>query len=105
MPAKHEPAAEAPAAEAPVVEEQPLRISPGLNAQEEAQLGNLRAKVAAASGGGPAVRLKVEEPHSEVTYGGVTVGREFTEVPAAVAADLVSGAAEAGVTVTQDQES
>jgi hypothetical protein len=40
-----------------------------------------------------------------VTFGGVSVGSVYTEVPIAVAADLVSGAAVDGVTVTQDQES
>lgn len=109
MPAKNQP----PDAEA-VVEEQQVPVSvpivgqeppSGLSPAEERHLGELQAKRAAAVAAGVPVRLKVEEPHSQVTFGGVTVGREFTEVPAAVAADLVSGAAEAGVTVTQDQES
>jgi hypothetical protein len=109
MPAKsHQP----PDAEAVVEEQQVPTAVPvkgqeppsGLSADEERALGELQAKRAAAAAAGVPVRLKVEEPHSAVTFGGVTVGRDFTEVPAAVAADFVSGAADAGVTVTQDQE-
>jgi hypothetical protein len=37
-----------------------------------------------------------------VTFGGVTVGSEFTDVPAAAAPDLVSEATAAGVTITQE---
>jgi hypothetical protein len=51
------------------------------------------------------VRLKVESPHSSVTFGGVTVGSEYTEVPGHAVAALMEGAADAGVTITQDQES
>jgi len=51
------------------------------------------------------VRLKVESPHSSVTFGGITVGSEYTEVPGHAVAALMEGAADAGVTITQDQES
>jgi len=88
----------------PVAEETP-EVRPDLPQDMEARIGELQRQMAAASGGGAVVRLKVEEPHAAVTFGGVTVGRDFTEVPVSVAADLVAGAADAGVTVTQDQES
>jgi hypothetical protein len=57
------------------------------------------------SAGQATVRLKVEAPHSELHYAGHVVGTEFTEVPANIAAALMAGAADAGVTTTQDQES
>jgi hypothetical protein len=46
--------------------------------------------------------MKVEEPHAALTYGGVTVGTEFTTVPAALAAPITEAAADAGVTITQE---
>lgn len=101
MPARGEKPAE-PGVKAPEGPEPVVR--PDLPQDTEARIGELQRKLSAASGGAPVVRLKVEEPHAAVTFGGVTVGRDFTEVPTAVAADLVSGAADAGVTVTQDQE-
>ena len=76
----------------------------GLSADEERQLGELLEKRAQAAGPAP-VRLKVDSDHESVTYGGVTVGHEFTEVPAHAVAGLVEGAAAAGVKITQDQES
>jgi hypothetical protein len=100
MPAKSQP--DEAAVEAPATEDQPVRVTPGLTAAEEARLGELKAKVAAASGDSPVSRLKVEPPHSSITFGGVTVGTEFTDVPSAAAADLVSEAAAAGVTITQE---
>lgn len=54
---------------------------------------------------GAPVRLKVEAPHSELHYAGRVIGPEFTEVPAALAAAFMEAAADAGVTLTQDQES
>jgi hypothetical protein len=77
----------------------------GLSADEERQLADLigkRDRAAARAGG---IRLKVEEPHESLTYGGVTVGREFSEVPAHIAAQFTQAAAEAGVTVTQQEDS
>jgi hypothetical protein len=50
------------------------------------------------------VRLKVEAPHAALHYAGHVIGTEFTEVPASIAAALMAGAADAGVTLTQDQE-
>lgn len=86
-----QPAAAAPAASAPLTE------------QEEAYLGKLLTRQAAAAvASGEAVRMKVEEPHESLTYGGVTVGTEFTTVPSSMAAALVEAAADAGVTITQE---
>lgn len=68
-------------------------------AELERRLGELKA---GSSEPGQVQRLKVEPPHSAITFGGVTVGTDYTDVPAAVAADLVSEAAAAGVTITQE---
>jgi hypothetical protein len=76
----------------------------GLSAKEESQLGALLDKRQRARAGGT-TRLKIDSDHAEVTYGGVTVGRDWTEVPSAVVAGLVEGAADAGVQIIQDQES
>lgn len=54
---------------------------------------------------GQAVRLRVEAPHSELHYAGHKVGTEYTEVPANLAAAFIEAAADAGVVLTQDQES
>jgi hypothetical protein len=48
------------------------------------------------------VRMKVEPPHASMTHGGVTVGSEFTDVPAWFAAALSEAATGAGVTLTQE---
>lgn len=48
------------------------------------------------------VRIRVEEPHSEFTAAGVTVGRGWTEVHQLLAPALFQSAAEAGVTLTQE---
>jgi len=71
-------------------------------AELEKQLAE--AKRPAAPFSGPTVRLKVEPPHAALHFAGHVVGTEFTEVPANIAASLMVGAADAGVTITQDQE-
>jgi len=73
-----------------------------LNAQEQAYLGKLLARQAAAAAGAGAVQMKVEGDHESLSYGGVTVGTEFTTVPAALVAPLLEAAADAGVTITQE---
>jgi hypothetical protein len=75
-----------------------------LSADEERQLGELmerRDRAAASS----SVRLRVTSGHQSVSYGGVTVGRDYTEVPEHAVAGLIEGAANAGVDIEQDQES
>ncbi len=58
--------------------------------------------VAAAPSTG-AIRLKVEPPHSSMTYGGVVIGTEYTEVPLSHLGPLTQAAADAGVTLTQEE--
>jgi len=53
---------------------------------------------------GQPVRLKVEPPHSELHFAGHVIGTEYTEVPGHLAAAFTTAAADAGVTLTQDQE-
>jgi hypothetical protein len=49
------------------------------------------------------VKLKVEPPHVEFSYGGVTVGAEWTAVHASLVPGVLSAAArDAAVTVTQE---
>lgn len=51
----------------------------------------------------PKVRLKVEGPHESLTYGGLTVGTEFTEVPRRHLASMTQAAADSGVKLTQEE--
>jgi hypothetical protein len=71
-----------------------------------AQARALRAEAAALEAAAPDdgyVRLKVEPPHAQFSYGGVDVGTEWTSVHASLAAGVLSAAAgAAGVTVTQE---
>jgi 2-oxoglutarate dehydrogenase E2 component (dihydrolipoamide succinyltransferase) len=103
-----QPAAAAPApappaaAPAPPAAPAPAPAAGGLSAAEEAQLGALLGKQAAAAADEGAVRMKVEGGHASLSYGGVTVGTEFTTVPAALAAPFLEAAADAGVTITQE---
>lgn len=76
----------------------------GLNADEERQLGELIDKRDRAAAD-VRVRLRVTSGHESVSYGGVTVGKDFTEVPEHLVAGLTEGAANAGVDIEQDQES
>lgn len=82
----------------------PVERAAPLTPDQERTLGELLAKRDAAAAV-PTVRLKVEPPHSSVTVNFVTVGPEFTEVPESAAAAIMQGANDAGVTITQDQES
>ncbi len=86
-----------PEAQRPVADEPVPALSPA----EERKLGELLARRSQAAGGAT-VRLKVEPPHSEVTFGGVTVGAGYADVPAHLAADIIQGSAEAGVKITQE---
>jgi hypothetical protein len=73
-----------------------------LSADEELQLAELQARARAQSAGEDTVRLKVEEPHSAMVHGGITIGREFTDVPAFMSGPLFEAAANAGVKLTQE---
>jgi hypothetical protein len=48
------------------------------------------------------VRMKVGGPHSAFSYGGVTVGVDWTVVHSSLAPGVLSAAVGAGVTVTQE---
>lgn len=49
------------------------------------------------------VRVRVEGSHSGLIHNGVYVGTEWTEVPAHVVPDMMEGAANSGVTLTQEE--
>jgi hypothetical protein len=65
----------------------------------EAQLADVRAQAA----GADTVRLKVEEPHAGFAIGHITIGTEYTEVPAHAVAAIMDGAASSGVIITQEE--
>lgn len=85
---------------------QPAAVPPaggsGLTAAEERQLGELQARKTAAAGEFGTERLRVLPPHVSMTYGGITIGPEFTEVPGNLAGALASAAASAGVEIEQE---
>jgi hypothetical protein len=86
-----------PAAQAAPAADQPL------SEQETAYLGKLLTRQAAAAvAAGEAVRMKVEGPHDSISYGGLTVGTEYTTVPVSMVAAITEAAADAGVTITQE---
>jgi hypothetical protein len=93
------PAAEAPAAQPPV----PAQADP-----RDAEIARLRQQVTSLQGAQRApedgeVAIKVEGPHSEFHFGNLHLGREFTAVPARLAAAIHSAAHEAGVLLTQKE--
>jgi hypothetical protein len=49
------------------------------------------------------IRLKVEEPYVGFALGHINVGTEFTDVPVSSVAALMEGAANSGVTLTQEE--
>ena len=65
-------------------------------AELEAELARVRAGAIA----GAKVLVKVEAPHAEFSFGGVTVGTDPAPVPENLAPALLTAAAEAGVTLT-----
>jgi hypothetical protein len=88
------PAPAAPAPDAP---------AGGLTAAEEAALGALLAKRDAAAGAAETVRMKVNAPEgTTITHGGVTVGTDFTDVPASMSAALTTAAGDAGMEIEQE---
>jgi hypothetical protein len=104
------PAAPAPAAQqqapppaAPAQEEPRVAGKTGLTTDQQVQLGELVAARDAAAVAAGAVQMTVEEPHAAFTYGGVTVTTDPTTVPASIVPAIVQAAAEAGVTLTQQE--
>lgn len=88
-------------ARASKAEKEPERDPSTRAAELEAELAAVRREAT----GGDTVRLRVDpdSPHSAMVHGGVYVGEEWTEVPAHVVPDLMEGAANAGVTLTQEE--
>lgn len=70
-------------------------------AELEAELAEVRRE--ATEGGTVRLRVDPESPHSAMVFNGVYVGEEWTEVPAHVVPDLMEGAANSGVTLTQEE--
>ena len=70
----------------------------GRIAELENELGKLRA----AAISGLKVLLRVGKPHDSLTYGGITITAEPTEVPARHAPAMQEAAARAGVTLIQE---
>jgi hypothetical protein len=89
----------APAADAPA----PVKPATGpLSEAEQRQLSGLMARQQAALGTGDPVRMKVTGSHASLSYGGLTIGTEFTTVPANLVAAMTEAAADAGVEITQE---
>lgn len=65
----------------------------------EAQLAKVRAEAA----GEDTVRLKVEEPHVGFALGHINVEAVWTDVPSSAVAAIMEGAANSGVTITQEE--
>jgi hypothetical protein len=74
----------------------------GLTPDEERQLGELTRKRDEAAAAPGSVRMRVEGEHAEMTFGGITIGREYTTVPPHMAGPLSTAAADAGVKLTQE---
>jgi len=100
-----DPAPPAPAATAPAPAPAPQAAQPAtgpLSEAEQRQLSTLLARQAAVGQTGEPVRMKVIGGHSSLSYGGLTVGTEFTTVPASMVAAITEAAADAGVEITQE---
>ena len=82
---------------------QPAAPSPQDDAADRVE--KLRAQLAAAEAAVPpspgTVRVRVAKPHDSFSVGGVTVGRDFTPVPAGALSQLTAAAADAGVTLEE----
>jgi hypothetical protein len=74
---------------------------PGLTPDEERKLGELLAKRDESASQAP-IRLKVTGDHESMTFGGVTIGREFTAIPPSMVGGITEAAALAGVEITQE---
>lgn len=67
-------------------------------AKLEAELAEARAEAS----GQDTVRMKVEPPHESFSHANVTVRSDFAPVPAQLVPALMTAAADAGVTLTQE---
>lgn len=67
------------------------------------ELENKLAEVRARAAGQETVQLRVEEPHAALIHGGITIGTEWTDVPAHAVPAIMEGAANSGVTLTQNE--
>jgi hypothetical protein len=67
----------------------------------------LRAQAAALEASIPAdapyVRMKTEAPHESFQFGGTYIGSDWTTIPEHLAPGVLRAAADAGVTVTQQE--
>ena len=70
---------------------------------EAAELEQRLAEVRAKASGQDTVRVKVEEPHSGLIHNGLYVGTDWTDVPVHALPAMMEGAANAGVTLTQEE--
>ena len=95
-PVQPDPAAPA----APAAPDAPAEDLAARAASLEAELAKVRADIAAA--GGDMVQLKVEGEHEALQVGHIVIGTEYTPVPAAAVPAIMEGAANSGVTVTQE---
>jgi hypothetical protein len=77
--------------------------SSGLTSKEERELGRLLRKRDAASAAGAGARFKVKGAHSELHFGGLVIGRDFTYVPENMIGPVATAAADAGVELTQEE--
>ncbi|HEY2638957.1 MAG TPA: hypothetical protein VGI66_03610 [Streptosporangiaceae bacterium] len=71
-------------------------------AATKVELARYKPAAIAIPGSTETVRLRVEEPHGEMSYGGFRIGRDWTEVPVFSVAALQEAAMGAGVTLTQE---
>ena len=68
-------------------------------AQLEEELASVRARAS----GQETVRVKVEGPHSGIIHNGLYVGNDWTDVPVHALPAMMEGAANSGVTLTQEE--
>jgi hypothetical protein len=68
-----------------------------------ADLEKQLAEVRAAAFSGDVIRLKVEDPFVGFALGHINVGTDYTEVPVSAVAAIMEGAANSGVTITQEE--
>lgn len=84
---------------APAPGKQPSQPDPAERAEKlRAQLAEAEAAVPPPPG---TAKVRVEPPHDSFSVGGVTVGRDFTLVPAGALAGLLGAAEAAGVTIKE----
>jgi hypothetical protein len=87
--------------------EPPAAKQPATPDKDDARerIGKLRAALAMAEAALPSppgtARVRVKPPHDSFALAGVTVGPDFTPVPAGALTGLMSAAADAGVTLEE----